>query len=99
MEANKENRLCRFCDSGSLEDEMHVLLPCAKFDSKRKEIFEEPTEIFPDFMEFDDVMKAKVLFMINAEIPRLATISEANNRYSSKTFDLMHACISVFFQS
>ena len=36
MDEARENRICRFCSSGQVEDEVHVILHCHSFHSQRK---------------------------------------------------------------
>ena len=37
----KENRICKSCQSGSIEDEQHFLLKCTAFDAHRDDLFNE----------------------------------------------------------
>ena len=55
-------RLCRFCDSQSVEDEDHVLLDCKFFDCPRQKLYSEARKVVPFFDRGDDNAKKKILF-------------------------------------
>ena len=51
-----EDRLCTYCESGSIEDEMHFLLHCSFYDDLRYELYESAFTIESNFYTFCDTI-------------------------------------------
>ncbi|KAK3107890.1 hypothetical protein FSP39_024531 [Pinctada imbricata] len=60
-----ENRLCRNCASGEIEDEVHVLIRCTQYTDKRQEVFETVGDICKNFNILSD--ENKLLYLLNSE--------------------------------
>jgi hypothetical protein len=45
----RDQRLCRKCSSGSVEDEIHFMFSCDKYSDQRKTLFEKLQTIIQDF--------------------------------------------------
>ena len=46
-------RLCKFCDKGVLEDEKHVIMSCILYNTHRKVMLKEIIEVFPGLATAD----------------------------------------------
>ena len=57
-----QDRICTKCDSGSVEDECHFLLNCAKYDDDRNLIFQIIHKNFSNLYEKD-----KLIWLMNTE--------------------------------
>ena len=64
-------RKCRFCDSGLVEDEEHVILDCQAFVNQREEFFSKVCSIVPNFMNTDRDEKLRLMFMDELQIPMI----------------------------
>ncbi len=49
-----KDRVCTFCDTGAVEDEIHVLMHCPLYNSQRKDMLTHLFDIFPSLPDFDD---------------------------------------------
>ena len=56
-----EDRLCTYCESESIEDEMHFLLHCSFYDDLRFELYEKAFIIESNFYTFSDTDKLNFL--------------------------------------
>jgi hypothetical protein len=45
----REHRICRFCNNGSIEDEMHFVLDCPKYAIKRTKFLSRISLLYPNF--------------------------------------------------
>jgi hypothetical protein len=48
-----EERVCKFCDLGKVEDEMHVVMVCPMYVHQRKAMLDTIFQIFPDIPTHD----------------------------------------------
>ena len=63
VKINKEDRLCKICLNGSIEDENHFIWHCSKYKTER-EIFKSKLSTFPSFnkiMQSNDIVLKKLL--------------------------------------
>ena len=60
-----KDRICTKCDSGSVEDECHFLLNCAKYDDDRNLIFQIIHKSCPNFSNLYE--KDKLIWLMNTE--------------------------------
>ncbi len=58
-------RLCRNCDLGEIEDEMHFICNCSKFAPLRIELFNNVSEFVEGFNDFD--MKDKFTYLMGSD--------------------------------
>ena len=57
-----EQRLCLLCNNGEVEDEIHFLLFCSRYDQARQSLFEH----IPDFANFNVLnTDEKLKFLVN----------------------------------
>ena len=54
-------RTCQRCCRPVIDDEMHFLVSCDVFNSKREELFIKINNLFPDFINTADDDKLKIL--------------------------------------
>ena len=64
-----ENRICCICDK--IEDEKHFLLKCQLYIDNRNSLFSKISEIFPEFLSFQD--DEKFVFLLNNMDPQILT--------------------------
>ncbi len=60
-----EERICKFCNSGEVEDELHFLLRCNLYSDERSYLLCKISDLYKNFNELSDVMKFRVL--LNSE--------------------------------
>ncbi len=60
-----EERLCEICKNGLIEDELHFLCVCDKYDLERNEMYTRISEKYPDFIELDNI--DKLIFLMKNE--------------------------------
>ena len=80
------SRKCRFCDSGLLEDEEHVILDCNAFKNERQQFFQEICSIMPNFQKTNRDEKLRLIFMDELGIPMITQkfIAEISMRINEK---------------
>ena len=44
-----ENRICDLCETGLIEDELHLICVCSKFERECQEFYITLTENYPNF--------------------------------------------------
>ena len=52
-------RICKLCDSGDIENEFHFLFKCSTYQDDRQQFFSYVVQIYPDFLQYDDINKLK----------------------------------------
>ena len=57
----RELRVCNICVSGEVENEVHFLLKCVKYEEKRGILLSQAVQCVPDFNEKSDIEKIKIL--------------------------------------
>ena len=57
----KSQRTCQRCNSGSVDDEIHLMLHCQKFSIERINLLSKANEIQENFQSLDDISKLEVL--------------------------------------
>ena len=55
-------RICQYCNSNEVENEVHFLLSCNRYDTIRKSLVEDVTSKYPDFNSLNDHNKIVLLF-------------------------------------
>ena len=60
------SRVCELCDSNEVEDEIHFLLVCRRFETQRHILYEKAKSVFPTFDQEDAISKF-VLLMNNLQ--------------------------------
>ena len=53
----KSQRICQRCNSGSVDDEIHLMLHCQKFSIERINLLSKANEIQENFQSLDDISK------------------------------------------
>ena len=71
-----ENRICQVCDNDSIEDEIHFLCQCKKYDPIRNVLYMQAENVEPSFHSKDDIDKY-VFLMSNLQKPVIRFICEA----------------------
>ena len=57
----RDERLCKRCDSGCVEDEVHFMLNCNGLNDLRETLYSKVTNIVPDFMSKSNIDKLNLL--------------------------------------
>ena len=57
----RELRICNRCDSDCVDDEIHALLYCTKFQVERGKLFQQVCKLHNQFENYDDIEKLKIL--------------------------------------
>jgi len=52
-----EQRICKMCNTGCVETELHFLFDCVAYQDTRQNFFENVTKQIPDFITFEDSVK------------------------------------------
>ena len=60
-------RLCKYCGSGKLNDELHLLVHCDFHSKTRKQFFSQLCEIITDFDRQNDADKFREILMLTNE--------------------------------
>lgn len=60
-----KDRICKYCDLKTVEDEKHVLLNCPKYSCARNSMFNQINKSFPMFTSYDE--KEKFLFLMKCQ--------------------------------
>ena len=68
----REERLCSFCNQGTVETELHFLIYCNHNQSLRDYYFDKITQIFPEFQHLNDLDRLSVLLGEREDCCRLA---------------------------
>ena len=68
----REERLCSFCNQGTVETELHFLIYCNHNQSLRDYYFDKITQIFPEFHHLNDLDRLSVLLGEREDCCRLA---------------------------
>ena len=71
-----ESRICKICDSDDIEDEIHFLCRCSKYDDKRRIMYSEALTLEPQFNSKDDIDKY-VFLMSNMQKPVIRYLFDA----------------------
>ena len=58
----EEERNCLFCELGEIENELHFLFYCPKYDGIREVFINKMCLIYDDFLELDDYEKTALCF-------------------------------------
>ena len=58
---NRNERLCKQCESQNIEDEFHYLMKCPKYSDIRKKLFSAANETVRNFMQMSDQSKFLIL--------------------------------------
>jgi hypothetical protein len=61
----KEERICKFCTTGQVEDEMHYLLNCSHYNDQRAILYTSILHKINDFLNFSDEAKLNVILSDN----------------------------------
>ena len=65
-----DKQICRYCNLGNIEDELHIIIKCNHFSHVRKKLYEKLNEIFPDFDKYND--QDKFIFLMKCSDYELA---------------------------
>ena len=57
----RKERLCSYCDQGTVETELHFLTHCNQYESLREQYFAKIIQRFPDFLHLNDPERLLVL--------------------------------------
>ena len=57
----KSQRICQRCNSGSVDNEIHMLLCCQKFSMERINLLSKANKIEKNFQSLSDICKLEVL--------------------------------------
>ena len=71
-----EKRLCLVCKDGNIEDEIHFLCQCSKYDEYRSLLYSQAEKLDPLFYSKDDIDKY-VFLMSNLQKPVIHFISNS----------------------
>ena len=66
-------RICKFCNLNVVEDEKHVIMSCKNYDVSRIKMFEDISDIFPDFTLKD--IEEKFIFIMSVKDIELYNIT------------------------
>ena len=55
-------RLCKLCNSGNIEDQIHFLFHCKLYDVQREELFIKARNVVDRWDNLSDIVKLKFLF-------------------------------------
>ena len=83
------SRKCRFCSSGLVEDEEHML-ECSFFEEERIQLNEQISTIIPNFNQADKNTQLKLLFVDSLEIHNLTknyigrVMDKVNKKFDNK---------------
>ncbi len=58
----EEERLCPVCDSGEIENEIHVITSCSLYDDLRNDLYQYASTINEDFINLSDCDKLVFIF-------------------------------------
>ena len=83
-------RICYFCHSNEVENEIHFLFSCQLYDSLRLNFFNDITDKYSLFNELD--INAKVLFLFNSIDPFVCRSTAA---FVFQAMSLRHEISSV----
>ena len=82
------NRICKMCNSNSVEDEIHYLCVCESYSEYRSVLFSDAEETDPDFLSLDVIdkfvylmsnqQKSVIKFLTNAVYKRIHSIYKEN---------------------
>jgi len=76
-------RICKYCNSNEVENEIHFLLSCNRYDRIRKSLVEDIISKYPDFNFLNDHNKTVFLFnSIDAAICGNKVTSFTDERFS-----------------
>ena len=73
----EEDRLCRVCDSGEVENELHAIIRCPAYCDIRAELYSAAVKADSNFMDFTDDIKLSFIF--SRSIIVLATAKACHN--------------------
>ena len=59
---SEEQRLCEMCDLSEVENELHFMLHCTKYDELRQVMFSHASKKDPEFFWYTDYQKVEWLF-------------------------------------
>ena len=65
-----DERLCQFCNSGNIEDEIHFICTCSVYNDIREKMFMECSEKVPEFRQFST--KEKFIHIMTKDIKILS---------------------------
>ena len=56
-----EERICKYCNLGEVEDELHFLLRCNLYSNERSDLISKMSNLYNNFSELSDVIKFNIL--------------------------------------
>ena len=68
---DSKKRICRNCDSNSIEDEKHALMICSKHDKDRNSVFSNICEMNKNFASLDT--DSKFIWLLSNEDKQVIT--------------------------
>ena len=69
----RHQRLCQQCNSGEVEDEIHFLFKCSKYEPDRKELINIILTTCPNFNSLNDIHVKKLEWICNCENHNILT--------------------------
>ena len=93
----RHQRLCQQCSSGEVEDEIHFLFKCSKYEPDRKELIDIILTSCPNFHSLNDVKKLE--WICNCENHNiLKHLGVFLRKHCRKIFIFfIYLCLSIFF--
>jgi hypothetical protein len=55
-----EERICKICESGDVEDENHITFHCIKYQIIRNEFYDQLLKYVPDVKNLDEMDQTKI---------------------------------------
>ena len=74
-------RICKMCNSGAVEDEVHFILDCSLYDDLRDEIFNHLRPVLTDFDDYDKLHKFYDIMQCND----YSVINKISKMYTRRT--------------
>jgi hypothetical protein len=69
----RELRICQQCSSNLIEDEIHFLTVCTKYDKERQELYKGVAKISKHFQNLD--VKQQFFWLLNCEDHEILTLT------------------------
>ena len=97
-----EERLCKLCDMGQVEDEFHFFCICTNYSDLREALYIKAARVFPAFSELDELEKC-VYLLNNLQRHVIIYLNDAVYRRRPSLFNSWmysndsHACVLYSF--